>query len=304
MYLYHFGLRELPFTLTPNTQFYVDLEGHHEATQVLTTALMMGEGFIKVVGEVGLGKTLICRKLLNELPEHFISAYVPDPYLTPAELRLALATELGLVTTDQQINQQQLMQMLQQHLFDLCQKGKSVVVLIDEAQALPFKTLEAIRLLTNLETENRKLVQVVLFGQTELDSHLARHDLRQLRQRIAFSYQLSAMKSAEVAEYIRTRLEFAGDKKSKKLFSNDAIELVSSVSTGIPRVINILCHKALMLAFGEGAQKVDIKHVQAAVKDTNDVELPPETQSPWRLVAAVLLVVLATGAWFFKDNLI
>ncbi len=164
LYLRHFGLQQTPFSLTPNTAFYVDLPQHHEALEVLTTALNVGEGFIKVTGEVGTGKTMLCRKLMNEAPDDWVIAYIPDPYLSPLELRWAFAAELGLKQADT-IDNQQLVQLLQHRLVALAAEGKRVVLIIDEAQALPDDTLEALRLLTNLETEQRKLLQVVLFGQ-------------------------------------------------------------------------------------------------------------------------------------------
>ena len=189
MYLYHFGLTELPFTLTPNTSFYFGLEPHNEALAVLLTALKTGEGFIKLVGEVGTGKTLLCRKLLNDLPEHFITAYIPNPYLKPDELRRAVAVELG-VKHAQRLSLQLLTQRIQERLVALHQQGHSVVLILDEAQALPAESLEALRLFTNLETESRKLLQVVLFAQPELDLRLNETHFRQLKQRITFSYRL------------------------------------------------------------------------------------------------------------------
>lgn len=179
MYLYHFGIKELPFSLTPNTHFYLGLPSHNEAMQVLLTALKTGEGFIKVTGEVGTGKTLLCRKLLNEIPDAFEVAYIPNPALSPEEMRFALASELGIRGISN-INQQQLSQKIQMKLLDLNKKGKGVVLIIDEAQTIPWESFETLRLFTNLETESRKLIQVVLFGQPELDQMLAQERLPQL----------------------------------------------------------------------------------------------------------------------------
>ncbi len=162
MYLYHYGIKELPFTLTPNTRYFFGLPSHKEAIQVLLTTLKAGEGFIKVTGEVGTGKTLICRKLLNELPNYFVAAYIPNPYLTPSELRRAVASELNVTLTDQ-TDQQEFTQRIQRRLIQIHQENKGVVLIIDEAQALPVESIEALRLMTNLETESRKLLQVVLF---------------------------------------------------------------------------------------------------------------------------------------------
>ncbi|MBL4900175.1 MAG: AAA family ATPase [Colwellia sp.] len=269
MYLYHFGLTELPFTLTPNTSFFLALEPHNEALAVLMTALKTGEGFIKVIGEVGTGKTLLCRKLLNEIPEHFVTAYIPNPYLNPDELRRAVAIELG-VKQAQRMSAQLLTQRIQNQLLALHAKGHSVVLILDEAQALPEQSLEALRLFTNLETETRKLLQVVLFAQPELDQRLAQTDFRQLRQRITFSYQLRAMKAEEVQQYIQHRLQVAGY-KGAVLFSASLCKQITKASQGIPRLVNILCHKMLMLSYGQGNYKMTSKQLSAAIKDTESI---------------------------------
>lgn len=270
MYLYHFGLTELPFTLTPNTNFFLALEPHNDALAVLMTALKTGEGFIKVIGEVGTGKTLLCRKLLNEIPEHFITAYIPNPYLNPDELRRAVAIELG-VKQAQRMSVQLLTQRIQNRLLELHAQGHSVVLILDEAQALPENSLEALRLFTNLETETRKLLQVVLFAQPELDQRLAQTEFRQLRQRITFSYQLRAMKSEEVQQYIQYRLKISGY-KGAVLFSASLCKRITKASQGIPRLVNILCHKMLMLAYGQGNYQMTRKQLAVAIKDTESIQ--------------------------------
>lgn len=270
MYLYHFGLGELPFTLTPNTNFYLPLAPHDEALAVLSTALQGGEGFIKVVGEVGTGKTLLCRKLLNEIPDHFVTAYIPNPYLDPDELRRAVAVELG-VKQAQRMSAQLLTQRIQDRLLALHSKGHSVVLILDEAQALPEDSLEALRLFTNLETETRKLLQVVLFAQPELDQRLAKVEFRQLRQRITFAYKLRAMNSQEVQQYIQHRLQVAGY-KGAELFPTRISQNIARVSKGIPRLVNILCHKMLMLAYGQGHYTMTITLLNTAVQDTESIQ--------------------------------
>ncbi|MBL0711611.1 MAG: AAA family ATPase [Colwellia sp.] len=269
MYLYHFGLTELPFTLTPNTSFYFPLQSHHEALAVLSTALQAGEGFIKVIGEVGTGKTLLCRKLLNEIPDHFITAYIPNPYLNPDELRRALAVVLG-VKQAQRMSVQLLTQRIQTRLLELHSQGHSVVLILDEAQALPEASLEALRLFTNLETETRKLLQVVLFAQPELDYRLAQTQFRQLRQRITFSYKLRPMNTAEVTQYIQHRMNVAGY-KGANLFSERICKKITKASHGIPRLVNILCHKMLMLIYGQGHYQITNKIVKAAIMDTEGI---------------------------------
>lgn len=298
LYLRHFGLQQTPFSLTPNTAFYVDLPQHHEALEVLTTALNVGEGFIKVTGEVGTGKTMLCRKLMNEAPGDWVIAYIPDPYLSPVELRWAFATELGLKQSDT-IDNQQLVQLLQHCLVALAAEGKRVVLIIDEAQALPDDTLEALRLLTNLETEQRKLLQVVLFGQPELDKRLASYKFRQLRQRVSFSYFLRGMSYYEVQAYISARVDIAGVRQP--LFSPGALKAIWKYSRGIPRLVNVLSHKGLMLAFGENKLQVDTRHLRYAAKDTEDVRYHNASLNPvWLGVLVSLLMIAAAAAWHFR----
>ena len=292
MYLYHFGLAELPFTLTPNTNFYLPLAPHNEALAVLSTALQTGEGFIKVVGEVGTGKTLLCRKLLNEIPEHFVTAYIPNPYLNPDELRRAVAVELG-VKQAQRMSVQLLTQRIQTRLLELHGQGHSVVLILDEAKALPEDSLEALRLFTNLETETRKLLQVVLFAQPELDQRLAKTEFRQLRQRITFAYKLRAMNSNEVQQYIQHRLQVAGY-KGAELFSAKLCKYITRISKGVPRLVNVLCHKMLMLAYGQGHYNMTVKLLNAAVKDTESIEPGPKRNLLAFSLVGLLSVLLFT----------
>lgn len=297
MYLYHFGLREFPFTLTPNTSFYCDLQVHNEALDVLLTALKTGEGFIKVTGEVGTGKTLLCRKLLNEIPDHFVTAYIPNPYLSPAELRQAIAVELGIKGVDN-FDQHKLTQALENELLRINKLGRSVVILLDEAQALPQESLEALRLFSNIETETRKLVHLVLFGQPELDERLATRELRQLRQRISFSYRLSTLSEEEFGRYLHHRLQVAGY-RGPPMFTPRLTHLVHKASRGVPRLANVISHKALLSAYGAGRFYLERNDIIAAVKDTEDAN--SLGYSPWvwtttGIVIGVLLVAtLAYG---------
>jgi MSHA biogenesis protein MshM len=298
MYLYHFGLRELPFTLTPNTNFYLGLEPHAEAFAVLETALKTGEGFIKVTGEVGTGKTLICRKLLNEISDHFVTAYIPNPYLNPDELRRAVAAELG-VKQAQRLSVQLLTQRIQDRLLELHAKGHSVVLILDEAQALPAESLEALRLFTNLETETRKLLQVVLFAQPELDLRLSEARFRQLKQRITFSYKLRSMTAIEVEHYIQHRLQIAGY-KGTLLFSAKLSKKIAKVSQGIPRIVNILCHKMLMLSFGRGQYQMTKQHLVIAVQDTEAIDKRSALSKraiTYRIIVSITLIIASYSAY-------
>ncbi len=276
MYLYHFGFTELPFGLTPDTSFFCKLPGHVEALNVLKIALGSGEGFMKISGEVGTGKTLLCRQLLNELEDTFACAYLPNPYLSPGELRFSLASELGM-RVNKNLDQIQLTERISRRLINLHKKGKPVVLIIDEAQALPDESLEALRLFTNLETEKRKLLQVVLFGQPELDERLAKTHLRQLRQRITFSYKLPALNLKQTQAYIQHRINAARIHSDETCplqpirFSSYAIKKIFKYSRGIPRLINILTHKSLMLAYGEQRFEISARQVRLSARDTDDV---------------------------------
>lgn len=267
MYQQHFGLKELPFSLTPDTSYFYQYPDHQEALNVLLVALEMNEGFIKVTGEVGTGKSLICRKLLNLLSDRgLVTAYIPNPILGPGELRHALADELG-IEHDPAAPEHQMLQLINEELIRLRYERKQVVLLIDEAQALPDESLEAIRLFTNLETEKTKLLHVVLFGQPELDVRLDRPSARQLRQRITFSHKLKPISRAGAGGYLRHRLQVAGYVGSD-LFDSRAVATLHRGSGGIPRLMNIIAHKSLLAAFGEGTPRVKRRLVLRAIRDT------------------------------------
>lgn len=288
----------MPFTLTPNTEFFCALAPHNEAMQVLITALEMGEGFIKVAGEVGTGKTLLCRKLLNQIEHDYTVAYLPNSYLSPDELRWALAVELGM-DVDKQLDQQALSQLINHHLLALQKEGKKVVLLIDEAQSLSWDALEALRLFTNIETESEKLIQVVLFGQPELDEKLAHTRVRQLRQRISFSYQLRPMTSGEVIYYINHRLQVAGF-KGAPLFTKQLGLKIAQASRGIPRLVNILCHKTLLQAYGEGLTAVSSRHIKLAVKDTEDCTVNNYING-WNIAVVSLSAIAIMIIWAWRQ---
>jgi len=299
MYLQHFKLTKQPFSLTPNTEFYCELPAHREALDVIMLGLQHDEGFIKIVGEVGTGKTLICRLLLNTLDANYVTAYIPNPAQTSDSLRLSLAFELGL-TPEKSISQYQLLDAINRRLLELNQAGKNTVLIIDEAQALPDDCLEAIRLLTNLETEKKKLLQVVLFGQPELNTKLDQASLRQLKQRITFSYTLQPLNKADFEMYLFHRLATAGYTYGS-IFTHRAKKHLYRASRGLPRLLNILCHKAMLVSYGRGLPIVDAHSVKRAILDTESTQrLNSDTRKHIALAWAVALALTSTCLAFWK----
>jgi MSHA biogenesis protein MshM len=297
MYRTHFALREPPFGLTPDTAFAFACTPHQEALNTLLVAVANGEGFMKVTGEVGTGKTLLCRRFLSQLDDESITAYIPNPLLDPHGLLLALAEELR-VDVDRDDDQHRLLKALNQVLLEHARAGKRVVVCLDEAQAMPLETLESLRLLSNLETEKRKLFQVVLFGQPELDEKLAHESVRQLQQRITFQYHLSPLSRRELEYYISHRLRIAGY-MGDRLFNATALDALYRASGGIPRLINVVAHKALLAAYGEGHHYVSVSHVRKAARDTPSARrvYPPIV---W-VVAAATAVAAVAIYWYLKQ---
>lgn len=314
MYLRHFGLRESPFSLTPDTSFFFACSSYQEALNTLLVAARNGEGFIKITGEVGNGKTLLCRKFLATLNQgrqsttligtqdqaaaaetapRFITAYIPNPYLEPHSLLIALAEEFR-VPLEKQTDQHLLLKGLTHALLECARNGQRALVCLDEAQAMPLESLEVLRLLTNLETEKRKLLQVVLFGQPELNERLKHHSIRQLRQRISFQYDLQGLRKDELERYLRHRLAVAGF-AGETLFSAGAVGKLHRITVGTPRLVNIVAHKALMLAFSDGRQQVMARHIRDAASDTPEVR---RDWLPWAVALTGVAVMVSLGvAW-------
>ena len=292
MYTAHFGLHELPFGITPDTSFFFSSPHSQEALNTLLIAARGGEGFIKITGEVGTGKTLLCRKFMATLGPDFVTAYIPNPYLEPRTLMLALADELE-ITLEKDVDQHQLLKAITLRLLELAAADKRVLLCLDEAQAIPIESLEALRLLTNLETEKRKLLQIVLFGQPELNRNLELESIRQLAQRITFHYHLGPLSRDDIEYYLAHRLRIAGF-SGARMFERAAIARLYRASGGIPRLVNILAHKALMVSYGQGKQQVSARHVAEAAKDTlNTTRALPA----WLLAAVPAVAAAAAFTW-------
>ncbi len=295
MYRAHFGLREPPFGLTPDTAFAFSGASHQEALNVLLVASASGEGFIKITGDVGMGKTLLCRRFLSKLGDEYVAAYIPNPMLDLRGLLLAIAEELG-AQVDRQADQHHLIKVVNHALLGFARQGKRVIIFLDEAQALPVETLEALRLLSNLETEKRKLVQVVMFGQPELNEKLAQPSIRQLNQRIAFQYQLNGLSQQETSEYVSHRLRVAGY-AGDDLFGKGALRALYKHTKGVPRLINVIAHKSMLAAYGEGKPRVSRAHVIRAAHDT-----PAAIQRarlPFGGLALASAAIAGVAAWLY-----
>lgn len=275
MYLEHFGLTELPFGITPDTSFVFSAAAHQEALNTLLVAMQGGEGFIKVTAEVGTGKTLLCRRFLACLGDNHAVAYIPNPALPPDILLQAVAEEIGLDTDASATEEERfkLVKFINARLLQLAQEGKTLVLCIDEAQTIPIDSLEMLRLLSNLETEKRKLIHIVLFGQPELDEKLSDPSVRQLRQRIAFHYNMPGLRRDEVEHYLAHRLRVAGY-RGNPIFSSGVAKKIHTAARGTPRLINILAHKSMLSAFGEGKAQVGGAHVTTAARDTEGARRP------------------------------
>ncbi|WP_017941242.1 MULTISPECIES: ExeA family protein [unclassified Thioalkalivibrio] len=295
LYLEHFGLEEPPFRLTPATRFLYLGESMREALNTACLGLDSGDAFLKITGQVGLGKTLVCRELLNRLEAPFETAYIPNPRLPPNELLSAIARELAIETPEGSPGADHLMSRIQDRLLERAAAGARVVLLLDEAQTMPDETVETVRLLTNLESASERLLQLVLLGQPELDERLAAHHLRQIRSRITHACTLRPLAVHEVVDYLRFRQIVAG-RHAGDLFTETAARRLARHSGGVPRLLNILAHKALLDAFGRGDGQARRAHVARAARDTEEARRDARAL-PW-LAAAIAGSAAGAGLWY------
>lgn len=275
MYTQHFGLAEYPFTLTPNTRYFLKLPSHQRAFDFVVEALQDGSSFTKITGGAGTGKTMLCRKILSALEaleNRYVTAFIPNPVLDEESIMHAIAEELRL-NFDPTASYYELLKVIGEELIRLSALGMTAVLFIDEAQAMTEESLEAIRLLTTIEKapDGPIPLQIILFGQLELDELLERPALRELNSDLSVSYQLASLDKGDVEAYLDYRLIKAGYSGSN-LFTEKAIDLLFQGSKGIPRLINILAHKALMIAFRKGDRALTDKHIELAVEDTESAQ--------------------------------
>ncbi len=300
MYEQYFGLTERPFSIAPDPRFLYMSQQHREALAHLLYGVGEGGGFVQLTGEVGTGKTTICRCLLEQVPEHVDVALILNPRVTAMELLASLCDELGIDYARDTTSIKLLTDVLNAHLLETHARGRRTVLIIDEAQNLAADALEQVRLLTNLETTREKLLQIVLIGQPELRTLLARDDLRQLSQRVTARYHLEPIQRQETAAYIRHRLQVCG--AGEEIFNDAAIDLVQKLSGGVPRLINVLCDRAMLGAYVEGKRRIDAPIVLRAAREVLPEEgLEAPSRRGWRwLGAAVALVFMgafAVGYW-------
>jgi len=264
VYLEFYGLRLSPFDITPNPRFLFHSTKHREAFNHLLYGIRERKGFVQLTGEVGAGKTTLCRALLEQLDGHFSTALILNPVLTGNELMKAIATEYGLDAKGK--DRLETMAMISDFLLKQTLAGKETVLIIDEAQNLTEELLEQVRLISNIETDDRKLLQIVLLGQPELRDRLNSHQLRQLRQRITVRYHLNPLTRVEVAQYIQHRLALAGSNGVPQ-FTGPAVWRVYGYSKGIPRLVNAVCDKALLAGFVERSYRVNYRMVGRAIRE-------------------------------------
>jgi general secretion pathway protein A len=263
MYDQFYGFREPPFNITPDPRFLFFSDRHREAYDHILFGIKERKGFIQITGEVGAGKTTLCRAVLEQLGPSYVTALILNPCLTSAQLLRAILREYGLTPKSDRVA---CLEMLNQFLLDELAKGRDVVLLIDEAQDLESELLEQIRLLSNLETDQRKLLQIVLIGQPELRDKLNEQRLRQLRQRITVRYHLAPLSRQEVERYIQHRLQVVGA-NGRPAFTSWAIRSIFRYSGGVPRLINAVCDKALLAGFVEGTDLLTWRQVRRAVRE-------------------------------------
>lgn len=294
MYLEHFGLRESPFRITPHTEFFFTGANRGATLEALIYAITHDEGIVKVSGEVGSGKTMLCRMLLERLPKNVDTVYLANPSLSRDEILFAIAEELGIKLPEGRLHS--LIRSLQDRLIEIFAEGRQVVIMVDEAHAMPPESLEEIRLLSNLETNRHKLLHIVLFGQPELDERLADIGMRQLKERITHNFALEPLRRNDIDTYLMFRIRAAGY-HGPDLFTPGAIQLISHASEGLTRRINILADKALLSAFSENKHQIDRKQIKAAIRDAQfrpmrDIRARPRT---WAFAGLAALAIAGSA---------
>ena len=293
LYLEHFGLNEPPFRITPHPDFFFDGADRGATLEGLMYAILHDEGIVKVSGEIGSGKTTLCRVLMERLPKEVETVFLANPSYSRSEILHAIAEELGLPATGDQAAS--VLRGLQAKLIELYADGRRVVLMIDEAHAMPEDTLEQVRLLSNLESSRHKLLQIVLFGQPELDAALDKPSMRQLKDRITHSFRTRPLTADEAGSYIAFRMRAAGY-KGRDVFTAAAISAIARASSGLTRRINVLCDKSLLAAFAANTRAVAPREVRAAIVDSDFAPVPGRGLRISPIPAAIALLALGAIA--------
>jgi MSHA biogenesis protein MshM len=304
MYEEYFGLNRPPFKITPDTSLFFGGGKRGDILGALVYAVHRGEGIVKVVGEVGSGKTMLCRMLQQELPKSVEIIYIANPSVSAEDILFVIAHELELPIPNhkgKQASKHEVMHMLQDYLVQRHMESKQVVLFIEEAQGMPLDTLEEIRLLSNLETDQNKLLQIILFGQPELDDNLALKSIRQLRERITHTFQLLPLSNEEIHQYLNFRMREAGY-TGPELITKNIAKKIQRYSGGLLRRINIIADKILLSAFAESTHNLTAKHVMAAVNDSGFKPEKNNKNSGWLVTSLLVTVALALGLYQFRTE--
>jgi general secretion pathway protein A len=273
MYKEYFGLKDLPFSIAPDPNYLYMSEKHCEALAHLVFGIKSEGAFILLTGEVGAGKTTICRCMLDQLPENCDTAFIVNPRLTDIELLATICEEIGITYPDSASSIKIFVDLINRRLLESHAAGRRTLLIIDEAQNLSPEALEQLRLLTNLETNRSKLLQIALIGQPELRDILGKNELRQLSQRITARFHLEPLSQKETADYIRHRLAIAGTQR--RLFPSLVIKRLFRVSKGVPRIINLICDRALLGIYAQGKDEVDKRTLNKAAAEVLGQIRPP-----------------------------
>ena len=305
MYEEYFGLNRPPFRITPDTSLFYEGGRRGDILAALAYAVQRGEGIVKVVGEVGSGKTMLCRMLQQVLPEDVEIIYIANPSVSPEDILFVIASELHF-DTDRNASKHELVARLQDYLLQRHAENKQVVLFIEEAQGMPLETLEEIRLLSNLETDQHKLLQIILFGQPELDDNLSRKSIRQLRERITHEFKLAPLDADEIHQYLNFRMREVGY-TGPELINRKLAKQIAHHSEGLLRRVNILADKMLLAAYAADTHTLTPKHLKEAVEDSGFTRLGIERKGHgplfWSMVAMILLLVVLLFVYKLQPGL-
>lgn len=305
MYYGFFGLKRPPFRITPDTEFFFEGANRGAVLDALVYAILNGEGIVKVTGEVGSGKTMLCRVLQARLVERVDIVYLANPSVSPDEILHAIAFELQLPVA-RDAKRLEVMHALHDYLLRRHSEGRQVVVFVEESQGMPIATLEEIRLLSNLETDRHKLLQLVLFGQPELDENLSNTSIRQLRERITHSFCLAPLAESDIRHYLDFRLRAAGY-RGPALFSPKVVSFIARASGGLTRRVNLIADKTLLAAFAANTHTVSLEHARVAVRDSEFTQRTATPRTPRRsrlliagAIVAAAAIAAAAGGWLLQ----